>query len=233
MSIRIFRIAVAAIALLSPLAAAAQEAKPARIGFLSAAPPPAPNMAAFRQGMRDRGHIEGATYVLVPVWGKEGGKREETAVLARKLVDRGVDLIVTVGSNRAFHANRAAPSIPIVMASSADPVRAGLIKSLAKPGGNITGMTSAAVDTGVKRLEILMQLARLPSLSDTDMVRIQRTALTDPSAPNPSVEAILHAIIPFTFVDHTHADAVVTMTNSTEGEKRIRELYDDRILIVP
>ncbi|MEE8507162.1 MAG: ABC transporter substrate-binding protein, partial [Kiloniellales bacterium] len=91
-------------------------------------------------------------------WNKPGGKREKTAVLARKLVARGVDLIVTVGSSRAYHASRAAPSTPIVMASSADPVRAGLIKSLAAPGGNITGVSSAAVDAGVKRIEILKQL---------------------------------------------------------------------------
>ena len=136
----------------------AQDAKPARIGFLSRTTPAAPSIAAFHQGMRDRGHIEGRTYVLVPAWNKPGGKREKTAVLARKLVARGVDLIVTVGSRRAYHASRAAPSTPIVMASSADPVRAGLIKSLAAPGGNITGVSSAAVDAGVKRIEILKQL---------------------------------------------------------------------------
>ena len=150
-------IAAGVFLLLAPLALA-QETKPARIGFLSINPPPAPNMAAFRQGMRDRGHIEGTTYVLVPGWRKPGGKRENRGVLARKLVDRGVDVIVAVGSRRTGDASRAAPSMPIVMASSADPVRAGLIKSLAAPGGNITGMTSAAVDTSVKRMEILVQL---------------------------------------------------------------------------
>ena len=103
---------------------AQQAEKPARIGFLSRTTPAAPSIAAFHQGMRDRGHIEGRTYVLVPAWNKPGGKREKTAVLARKLVARGVDLIVTVGSSRAYHASRAAPSTPIVMASSAEPVRA-------------------------------------------------------------------------------------------------------------
>jgi rhamnose utilization protein RhaD (predicted bifunctional aldolase and dehydrogenase)/NAD(P)-dependent dehydrogenase (short-subunit alcohol dehydrogenase family) len=65
------------------------------------------------------------------------------------------------------------------------------------------------------------------------MVRAQRAAMTDPYAPNPSVEAILHAIIPFKFVDHTHADAVVTLTNTPDGEARIRELYGERVLVVP
>ena len=57
--------------------------------------------------------------------------------------------------------------------------------------------------------------------------------MTDPGAPTPSVEAILHAIIPFTFVDHTHADAVVTVSNTPGGEARIRKIYGDRVLVVP
>ncbi len=83
------------------------------------------------------------------------------------------------------------------------------------------------------RLEPLRRLADLPSLSDRDMVRAQRSAMLDPDAPTPSVEAILHAIIPFHFVDHTHADAVVTISNTEDGESRIREIYGDRVLVVP
>lgn len=83
------------------------------------------------------------------------------------------------------------------------------------------------------RLSVLLRMAELPVLSDGDMVRAQRAAMLDPGAPTPSVEAILHAIIPFTFVDHTHADAVVTVSNTPGGESRIRKLYGDRVLIVP
>ncbi len=83
------------------------------------------------------------------------------------------------------------------------------------------------------RLEVLKRLATLDRMSDTDMVRIQRSAMIDPEAPNPSIEAILHAIIPFKYVDHTHADAVVTLTNTKNGETLIREIYKDRVLIVP
>jgi rhamnose utilization protein RhaD (predicted bifunctional aldolase and dehydrogenase)/NAD(P)-dependent dehydrogenase (short-subunit alcohol dehydrogenase family) len=83
------------------------------------------------------------------------------------------------------------------------------------------------------RLSILQKLATLPALSDSDMVKIQKSAMTDPTAPTPSIETILHAIIPFQFVDHTHADAVVTISNSQDGERKIREIYGDRILIVP
>ncbi len=83
------------------------------------------------------------------------------------------------------------------------------------------------------RLDVLRKMARLPALNDTDMVRMQRAAMTDPEAPNPSVEAILHAILPFRFVDHTHADAVVTISNTPDGEDRLRRLFGERVLIVP
>ena len=83
------------------------------------------------------------------------------------------------------------------------------------------------------RLNTLLKMAELERLSDSEMVRMQRSAMTDPYAPNPSVEAILHAIIPFKYVDHTHADAVVTITNTPDGENKIREIYGDNVLIVP
>ncbi|MDQ6972677.1 MAG: bifunctional aldolase/short-chain dehydrogenase, partial [Mariprofundaceae bacterium] len=83
------------------------------------------------------------------------------------------------------------------------------------------------------RLSALHRLARMDELGDTDMVLAQRMAMLDPAAPNPSVEAILHAMIPFVFVDHTHADAVVTISNTPDGEARIRELYGERVLIIP
>ena len=82
-------------------------------------------------------------------------------------------------------------------------------------------------------LEALKRLAALDSLRDSEMVRAQRLALLDPQAPNPSVEAILHALIPFQFVDHSHADAVVTLCNTPDGENEIRSLYGERILFIP
>lgn len=83
------------------------------------------------------------------------------------------------------------------------------------------------------RQEVLLKMAQLEELGDMDMVKHQRAAMTNPYAPNPSVEAILHAIIPFKYVDHTHADAVVTITNTPSGEDRIRSIYGDRVFIVP
>ena len=83
------------------------------------------------------------------------------------------------------------------------------------------------------KLSVLQKMATLDNLSDKDMVKGQRAAMMDPSAPNPSVEAILHAIIPFKYVDHTHADAVVTLTNNPRGEDIINEVYGDRVLVIP
>ena len=83
------------------------------------------------------------------------------------------------------------------------------------------------------KMDMLLKMAELKELSDTDMVKYQRLAMTNPSAPNPSVEAILHAIIPFKFVDHTHTDAVVTITNTDGGEQKIKELYGDKVLVIP
>jgi len=83
------------------------------------------------------------------------------------------------------------------------------------------------------KLDEVCKLAELDHLSDLDMVKYQRMALTNPSAPNPSVEAILHGVIPYTFVDHTHADSVVIVTNTANGEERIKEIYGGNMLIVP
>ncbi len=83
------------------------------------------------------------------------------------------------------------------------------------------------------RLSVPLRLAGLEDLSDTDMVKNLRGAMLDPNAPTPSVETILHAIIPFTFVDHTHADAVVTIMNTPDGEERIRQIYGPNMLIIP
>lgn len=83
------------------------------------------------------------------------------------------------------------------------------------------------------KMSALMAMAKLDSMSDTDMVAQQREAMIDASAPNPSVEAILHAVIPFKFVDHTHADALVTLSNTPKGDDLLRQLYGKRVIYVP
>ena len=83
------------------------------------------------------------------------------------------------------------------------------------------------------RMQQLLSLAELTKLSDVDMARELRIGTIDPAAPAPSVEAILHAIVPFKYVDHTHADAVLTLTNSVNGAELINQVYGDRLLHVP
>lgn len=82
------------------------------------------------------------------------------------------------------------------------------------------------------KLDILKQMAKLETLSDSDMVSQQKAAMIDKSAPNPSVEAILHAIIPYKFVDHTHSDAVVTISNCVNGIENIKKVFPN-FLIIP
>ncbi|MCB1669737.1 MAG: bifunctional aldolase/short-chain dehydrogenase [Pseudomonadales bacterium] len=82
-------------------------------------------------------------------------------------------------------------------------------------------------------LRRLLQLGELESLSDAEMMRQLRLSLLDPTAPTPSVEAILHALIPHRVVDHSHADAVVAISNTPNGEAILRELYGERVLILP
>lgn len=83
------------------------------------------------------------------------------------------------------------------------------------------------------RMGHMLELSKLNSLSDPQMVNELKTQLTDASAPSPSVETILHAILPFKYVDHTHADAVVTISNTENGHEKIQEIYGDKVVVVP
>ncbi len=83
------------------------------------------------------------------------------------------------------------------------------------------------------RMNHLLKLATLPELSDTQMANELKGCMTNPNAPAPSVEAILHAILPYKFVDHTHADAVVAVTNTPNGAERIKEIFGDSVVIIP
>jgi rhamnose utilization protein RhaD (predicted bifunctional aldolase and dehydrogenase) len=81
-------------------------------------------------------------------------------------------------------------------------------------------------------LDVLKEMAARDTLSDSQMVKEQRAALRDMNAPNPSIEAILHAIIPFTYVDHSHADAVVTLSNTPDGKELLKQIYGGKVLLV-
>jgi rhamnose utilization protein RhaD (predicted bifunctional aldolase and dehydrogenase) len=83
------------------------------------------------------------------------------------------------------------------------------------------------------RLDRVLRLANLEELSDPQMVQELRAAMTNPSAPTPSVETILHASLAYRFVDHTHADALLAITNTLDGEQRVRAIYGDSVVVIP
>ena len=155
---------IAAGALLStPLAAAAQQsAKVSRIGILSLTRAVSPNLLnAFPQGLRDLGYVEGRNVVIE--YRDADGKAERLPALAAELVALKVDVIVAPATVAALAARQATTTIPIVFAGSADPIADGLVASLARPGGNVTGLSNLAQELVGKRLEYLKQA--IPRLS--------------------------------------------------------------------
>ena len=140
-----------------PLGAETRAREPYRIGFLLPSNVAAGSRAAeaFRQGLRDLGYVEGRDIVVE--YRAADGRLELLPALASELVAKKVDVIVTVGSGVAA-AKQATTTIPVVMRSTSDPVAAGFVDSLARPGGNITGVTSISSDLHQKRLELLAQL---------------------------------------------------------------------------
>ena len=141
-----------------PLAGRAQQpGKIPRIGIID----DAPRWNAFRHGLRDLGYLEGQNIAFDYAYAD--GVPERLAEAAAALVRRPVDVIATYGTPASFAAKQATTTIPIVMISIGDPVRAGLVPSLARPGGNITGNTSLGPDVGAKRLQILKEA--IPTVS--------------------------------------------------------------------
>ena len=134
-----------------------------RIGLLSGnRPSPMPtNIEAFRQGLRELGYVEGQN-ISVEYRFTEG-KDERYAILAAELVNLRVDLIVTLGTQATVAAKQATSTIPILVGNAGDLVGEGLVASLARPGGNITGFTSVDPDLSAKRLQLLRET--LPKIS--------------------------------------------------------------------
>jgi ABC-type uncharacterized transport system substrate-binding protein len=147
----------------SPLDAAAQRTdKVPRIGYLSTGTPDPSyqtpyRVEPFRRGLRELGYIEGRS-VLVE-YRYAGANPQRLAELAAELVNLGVDVMVTAATPAALAAKRATSTIPIVMVDPGDPVAAGLVQSMARPGGNATALTSIAPDLAAKRLQLLRELA--------------------------------------------------------------------------
>jgi len=165
---RFARLTVLAILALSLLAAPfVAEAQPAgkvyRIGFLGNSTPAleANLVEAFRQGLRERGYVEAKDVEIEYRWAE--GQYERFPELIADLIRVKVDVIVTAGTPAAVAVKRATTTIPLVMLAAGDPVGTGLIASLARPGGNVTGLTAIAADLEGKRLELLREV--LPNIS--------------------------------------------------------------------
>ena len=168
-------IVTAGLLLTAPFASIAQERRKVwRVGFLASAAASATpkTYSAFSQGMRDLGYIEGQNLNIE--WHITNGRLESLSAAANELARRNVEVIVTAGGTRAARAARQATStIPIVFTGVGDPVRAGFAASLAKPGGNLTGITNMAGDLELKRFELLREMVphlnRVAYLSNPDV----------------------------------------------------------------
>ena len=156
-----------------PLAARAQQRAMPVIGFLSSTSPQvfAARLPAFAQGLKEEGYIEGQNVVIEYRWA--GDHDDRLPVLAAELVQRQVTVIVAGGSPSSVAAKAATAAIPIVFDTASDPVTLGLVASLNRPGGNLTGVTNLSVEVGQKRLQLLREL--LPAATNV-------AVLVNPSA---------------------------------------------------
>src|SRR5713101_6882991 len=157
-----------------PRAARAQQKAMPVIGFLASGlpGPSAPYVAAFHQGLSETGYVEGQNVAIEYRWAE--GRYDRLPALAADLVGRKVDVIAAQSTLSARAAKSATSTVPIVFTSGNDPVAAGLVASLARPSGNLTGVSFLTVELMPKRLELLSELVPLAK---------EIALLVNPSAP--------------------------------------------------
>ena len=193
----------------------AQQTKVIRIGYLTNRSEKGAREAAFLNGLREHGYVDGRNIAIE--WRFVDGKLDRLPNLAAELVRLKVDILVTGGIAAALAAKQATNTIPIVMANATgDPVRQGLIASLARPGGNVTGFVDAFVQLGGKRLELLKQL--VPTMSRVAI-------LWDPASPS-AVEQVREVEVS-EFADE---GALISYSADALANYRRATYYVDRIL---
>jgi putative tryptophan/tyrosine transport system substrate-binding protein len=171
-----------------PLGARAQQPKMPVIGFLNlASDAPGPKQM-FLQGLSEAGFIDGRNAAIEYRWAD--GHHDQLPALAADLVHRQVNVIVAFGAPAVLAAKAATTTIPIVFAGGVDPVQAGLVGSLSRPGGNLTGATTLSVELLPKRLELLHEL--VPAA--TDIAFLVNPTFPDAEALSRSVQAVASAI---------------------------------------
>jgi putative ABC transport system substrate-binding protein len=213
--------------LAAPRAAGAQQTgKIWRIGLLDYASDPASSSRwkALRDRLRELGYVEGQNVVFESRW--SDGQRGRLPGLATELVNAKVDIIVTAGSEAAAAIKQATSSIPVVLATGGDLVALGVVPSLARPGGNVTGVISMTSELGGKRLELLQQLiprvSRVAILRDLDN-RSTKLFVSDAERASKSLGITLHIVGvhgykdldgAFLAIKRARADAVVFAENT-------------------
>ena len=178
--VAMFLFALASVLALPGAAADAQErqaGKVYRIGYLRAGPPPKAWVEAFEQGLRERGYVGGQNVVIE--FRFTDGSLDQLPPLAEELVRLKVDVILASSGPPAVAAKKTTTSVPIVFVNVTDPVGFGLVSSLARPGGNVTGLAMSSADLTGKRLELLREL--VPKLRRVAMI-------SDPTTPANPIE---------------------------------------------
>ena len=216
-----------------PLTARAQQpGKLPTIGFLGASPSiESDRVAAFVQRLRELAWIDGRNLVIEYRWAE--GRNERYAEAAAELVRLKVDIIVTVATPATLAAKRATTVIPIVFGAASDPIRTGLVESLARPGGNVTGLSNQISDTGGKKLEFMREI--VPSLRQVailanvgnpaavlDMVEAQASARKLGLGVTTSEIWRAEDIAPAFDALKGHADALYVCTDPLVNTHRIR-----------
>jgi putative ABC transport system substrate-binding protein len=157
---------------------AQQGSKPHRVGYISTYAGPEPRFEAFERGLRELGYVEGKNFLVERRFAN--GKTELLRSFAEELVGLKVDIIFTSTTPVIQAVKRATSIIPIVMILAADPVDAGLVSSLARPGGNVTRLTSISADLYSKRLDLLKEV--IPQLSRVAVLRDPNFSSRSPKA---------------------------------------------------